>query len=63
MLARIVNDKNTIAVAGAHGKTTTSAMVYTVLEECGVDPSFIVGGELTGDQHECPPGKRRIFCG
>ncbi|MDD3894679.1 MAG: UDP-N-acetylmuramate--L-alanine ligase [Syntrophomonadaceae bacterium] len=48
MLARLVNDKNTVAVAGAHGKTTTSAMVYTVLEECGVEPSFIVGGELQG---------------
>lgn len=48
MLARLVNDKQTIAVAGAHGKTTTTAMVYTVLKECGVDPSFIVGGELQG---------------
>lgn len=48
MLGRIVNGKNTIAVAGAHGKTTTSAMVYTVLQECGVEPSFIVGGEIQG---------------
>jgi len=61
MLARIVNDKNTIAVAGAHGKTTTSAMVYTVLEECGVDPSFIVGGELQGTSMNARLGQGEFF--
>ena len=48
MLAQLVNDKRGIAIAGAHGKTTTTAMVYTVLKECGVNPSFIVGGQLQG---------------
>ncbi|MGR6836186.1 UDP-N-acetylmuramate--L-alanine ligase [Syntrophomonas erecta] len=46
MLARLVNRSRGIAVAGAHGKTTTTSMVYTVLNDCGQDPSFIVGGEL-----------------
>lgn len=36
----------TIAVAGTHGKTTTSAMIAWILTEAGVDPTFIVGGVL-----------------
>jgi UDP-N-acetylmuramate--alanine ligase len=46
MLANIVNDGKAIAVAGAHGKTTTTSMLYTVLENCGLDPTFILGGEM-----------------
>ncbi len=46
MLARLVNNKKGIAVAGAHGKTTTTAMLYTLFSDCELDPTFIVGGEL-----------------
>ncbi len=46
MLANIVNDSKAIAVAGAHGKTTTTSMLYTVLDSCGLDPTFILGGEM-----------------
>lgn len=46
MLANLVNRRKGIAVAGAHGKTTTTSMIYTVLSESGLDPTFIVGGEL-----------------
>ncbi|MFA7148171.1 MAG: UDP-N-acetylmuramate--L-alanine ligase [Syntrophomonadaceae bacterium] len=46
MLANIVNDSKAIAVAGAHGKTTTTSMLYTVLDNCGLDPTFILGGEM-----------------
>lgn len=46
MLANLVNSKKGIAVAGAHGKTTTTSMLYMVLSESGIDPTFIVGGEL-----------------
>lgn len=46
MLAKILNERTGIAVAGAHGKTTTTSMIAHVLEECGVDPTFIIGGEL-----------------
>jgi UDP-N-acetylmuramate--alanine ligase len=46
MLANIVNDGKAIAVAGAHGKTTTTSMLYTVLNTCGLDPTFILGGEM-----------------
>ncbi len=37
-----------IAVAGTHGKTTTTAMLAQVLTGCGFDPSFVIGGALTG---------------
>lgn len=46
MLAQILNERTGVAVAGAHGKTTTTSMISHVLEECGVDPTFIIGGEL-----------------
>jgi UDP-N-acetylmuramate--alanine ligase len=46
MLARLLNEKNGIAIAGAHGKTTTTSMISTVLEKCGMDPSYLIGGEV-----------------
>lgn len=46
MLARLLNNKKGIAVAGAHGKTTTSSMVAQTLELCQVDPTYIIGGEI-----------------
>jgi UDP-N-acetylmuramate--alanine ligase len=48
MLARILNAKKGIAVAGAHGKTTTSSMIAQTLEICGLDPTYIIGGEIVG---------------
>ncbi len=47
-LAGICAQRRTIAVAGSHGKTTTSSMLALVLVEAGLRPSFIVGGELAG---------------
>ena len=44
LLGEIVNAKRSIGVAGTHGKTSTSAMVSTVLEEAGLDPTILVGG-------------------
>ena len=44
--AALVNEYKGIAVAGAHGKTTTSAMLGVVLESAGVSPTIIVGGEV-----------------
>jgi UDP-N-acetylmuramate--alanine ligase len=46
MLAAIMSMRKGIAVAGTHGKTTTSSIVAQVLLQCGTDPSFIIGGEL-----------------
>jgi len=46
MLEAIVARRRTIAIAGTHGKTTTSSMLALVLAEAGLHPSFIIGGEL-----------------
>ncbi|NGM83551.1 UDP-N-acetylmuramate--L-alanine ligase [Paenibacillus sp. 7124] len=46
MLGRLLNERKGVAVAGAHGKTTTSSMIALVMEECGVDPTYIIGGEI-----------------
>jgi UDP-N-acetylmuramate--alanine ligase len=46
LLAELVASKETIVVAGAHGKTTTAAMIAFVLRATGRDPSWIVGGEV-----------------
>jgi len=46
MLARVMAMRRGIAVAGTHGKTTTSSMISHVLNQCGLEPSFLVGGEL-----------------
>ena len=46
MLASIAATRRTIAVAGTHGKTTTSSMLALVLVEAGLQPSFIIGGEV-----------------
>jgi UDP-N-acetylmuramate--alanine ligase len=46
MLARLLNERTGVAVAGAHGKTTTSSMIALVMEHCGTDPTYIIGGEI-----------------
>ncbi|MDD2421748.1 MAG: UDP-N-acetylmuramate--L-alanine ligase [Heliobacteriaceae bacterium] len=46
LLAELMLKKKGIAVAGAHGKTTTSAMIGVILEQAGWDPAIIVGGEI-----------------
>jgi UDP-N-acetylmuramate--alanine ligase len=47
LLGEIVNQKRGVGVAGTHGKTTTSAMIATILEEAGLDPTVLVGGMLS----------------
>ena len=44
MLADIMREKNSIAIAGSHGKTTTTSLVGTILENSGLDPTIINGG-------------------
>jgi UDP-N-acetylmuramate--alanine ligase len=46
MLAELMRLKTGIAVAGAHGKTTTTSMAASVLAEAGLDPTFVVGGRV-----------------
>lgn len=45
-LALLMRGSKSIAVAGTHGKTTTSSMMTVALQGCGVDPSFAIGGTL-----------------
>jgi UDP-N-acetylmuramate--alanine ligase len=46
LLAELVSLRPSIVVAGAHGKTTTSAMVAFCLDRLGLDPTFLIGGEI-----------------
>src|SRR5712675_404180 len=46
MLAELMRLKHGIAVAGAHGKTTTTSMTASVLAAAGLDPTFVVGGRV-----------------
>jgi UDP-N-acetylmuramate--alanine ligase len=48
VLGKLMEGHVGIAVAGTHGKTTTTAMIATILWEAGLDPTFIVGGTLVG---------------
>ena len=45
-LAELVGRTKAIVVSGAHGKTTTAAMIAFVLDRLGLDPSFLIGGEV-----------------
>ncbi|MEF7614857.1 UDP-N-acetylmuramate--L-alanine ligase [Aquincola sp. MAHUQ-54] len=46
MLAELMRLRKGIAIAGTHGKTTTTSLVTSVLAEAGVDPTFVIGGRL-----------------
>ena len=60
-LGRLMADKIGIAIAGTHGKTTTSAMMAWTLSQLGQDPSFIVGGVLTNFGVNAHDGKGAAF--
>ena len=47
MLAELMRLKQGIAIAGTHGKTTTTSLVASCLSEAGMDPTFVIGGKLT----------------
>jgi UDP-N-acetylmuramate--alanine ligase len=48
LLAQIAALRRCLAVTGTHGKTTTAAMLVHILQACGLDPGYVVGGELRG---------------
>jgi UDP-N-acetylmuramate--alanine ligase len=48
LLAQIAALRRCLAVTGTHGKTTTAAMIVHILQGCGLDPAYVVGGELRG---------------
>ena len=47
VLAALINDHRSVAVAGTHGKTTTSSMISQMLLQAGLDPTIVVGGEVS----------------
>ncbi len=48
MLAELAGPRKTVAVAGTHGKTSTSSMIATMLSGMNLDPTFLIGGEVDG---------------
>ena len=57
LLAHLFNEKDGIGVAGAHGKTTTTSMISLVLAECDLDPTALIGGELSNFGGNARTGK------
>jgi UDP-N-acetylmuramate--alanine ligase len=60
-LASVMQGSRRVAVAGANGKTTTTAMLVVALQYCGLDPSFAVGGELAKHATNAHHGTGDIF--
>jgi UDP-N-acetylmuramate--alanine ligase len=60
-LAAVMRGRRAVAVAGTHGKTTTTSMLTVVLQACGADPSFAIGGELTEGGANAHDGTGEIF--
>lgn len=60
-LEELINDQETLAIAGSHGKTTTTAMLAWVLEKLGTDPSFIVGSVVKQLDSNAHAGKGSYF--
>jgi UDP-N-acetylmuramate--alanine ligase len=57
MLAELMRFKQGIAVAGTHGKTTTTSLIASVLAEGGLDPTFVIGGKLVAADANARLGK------
>jgi UDP-N-acetylmuramate--alanine ligase len=60
-LSQMMNGQMGIAVAGTHGKTTTTAMIASILMEDGRDPTFIVGGVIEGLQTNAHAGQGALL--
>ena len=60
-LAILMSSSKSVAVAGTHGKTTTSSMLTVALQACGVDPSFAIGGSLTASGSNAHRGTGDLF--
>ena len=60
-LAIIMSQKRAIAIAGTHGKTTTTSMATVALQRCGADPSFAIGAAVTNSGTNAHHGSGDIF--
>jgi UDP-N-acetylmuramate--alanine ligase len=61
VLAKLISEYSSIGVAGTHGKTTTSSMIGYMLVAAGVDPTIVVGGEVTAWDGNARVGKSEYF--
>lgn len=61
MLAEIMRYRHGIAVAGTHGKTTTTSLIASVLAEAGLDPTFVIGGKLNSADTNAKLGGSRYL--
>jgi UDP-N-acetylmuramate--alanine ligase len=60
-LASTMGDRRRVAVAGANGKTTTTSLLVVGLQAAGLDPSFVIGGELAGQRTNAACGRGDVF--
>ena len=61
MLGELTQDKFSICIAGTHGKTTTTAMIASILEEAGLDPTVLIGSNLEKFRGNAKVGKSKYF--
>jgi UDP-N-acetylmuramate--alanine ligase len=60
-LAALMRGHRTVAVAGTHGKTTTTSMISVMLSRMGLDPSFVIGGDLNESGSGAGSGRGDVF--
>ena len=60
-MAPLLRGHRTIAVAGTHGKTTTTSMIVHILQQAGKDPSYIVGGTMGNTGKNAAVGREQTF--
>lgn len=61
MLGELMRYRHGIAVAGAHGKTTTTSLLTTMLSEAGLDPTYVIGGKLNSTGKNASLGQSRYL--
>ncbi|GAA3705036.1 UDP-N-acetylmuramate--L-alanine ligase [Nonomuraea antimicrobica] len=60
-LASLMAGRTAVAIAGTHGKTSTTSMLTVALQKCGADPSYCVGGQLVTTGLGADDGQGRVF--
>lgn len=60
-LAAVMAGRRVIAVAGTHGKTTTTSLLTVALQEAGADPTYAIGGELSATGRNAAEGSGELF--
>jgi UDP-N-acetylmuramate--alanine ligase len=61
VMAALMAEQRGIAVAGTHGKTTTTSMIAVILERAGLDPTYLIGGDLNESGSNARSGSGEVF--